>query len=191
MSLDELEWVRRRTWLCPHHPSPGRHSFSLNETHLGWDFSHGRRETWWMSVRLAQWCGILPKRLISLSQPVCVSMLWLQSCPALWDPMASSPPGSSVHGILQARVLQWVATPSSRGSSQPRDRSHVSCVSRWVIYHYGHLGSPAPSIQSPKLSAWVDRGLGLGVEGHWARGHYDSERVLKKCSFSELPGGLH
>ena len=44
-------------------------------------------------------------------------------CPSLCDPMDCSPPGSSVHGILQARVLEWVAMPSSRGSSCPRDRT--------------------------------------------------------------------
>ena len=44
-----------------------------------------------------------------------------QSCLTLCDPMDCSPPGSSVHGILQARTLEWVAMPSSRGSSQPRD----------------------------------------------------------------------
>ena len=47
-----------------------------------------------------------------------------------------SPLGSSIHGILQARVLEWVAMPSSGGSSQPRYRSRVSCVScRWILYH--------------------------------------------------------
>ena len=45
----------------------------------------------------------------------------LQSCPTLWDPLDSSLPGSCVHGILQARILKWVAMPYSRGSSQPRD----------------------------------------------------------------------
>ena len=49
-----------------------------------------------------------------------------QSCPTLCDPMDCSPPGSSVHGILQARILQWVALPSSRGSSQPRDQIQIS-----------------------------------------------------------------
>ena len=44
-----------------------------------------------------------------------------QSCLTLCDPMDSSPPGSSVHGILKARILEWVAMPSSRGSSQPRN----------------------------------------------------------------------
>ena len=51
-----------------------------------------------------------------------------QSCPTLYDPVDCSPPGSSVHGILQARVLEWVATSFSRGSSQPRDQTQVSCI---------------------------------------------------------------
>ena len=52
-----------------------------------------------------------------------------QSCPILCNPMHCSPPGSSVRGISQARVLEWVAISFSRGSSCPRDRTHVSCVS--------------------------------------------------------------
>ena len=47
-------------------------------------------------------------------------------CLALCDPIDCSPPGSFVHGILQARVLEWVSISSSRGSSQPRDQTHVS-----------------------------------------------------------------
>ena len=49
-----------------------------------------------------------------------------QLCLTLCDPMGCSPPGPSVHGILQARILEWVAMTSSRGTSQPRDRTHVS-----------------------------------------------------------------
>ena len=49
-----------------------------------------------------------------------------QSCPTLCDPMDCSPPGSAVHGIFQARILEWGATAFSRGSSRPRDRTHVS-----------------------------------------------------------------
>ena len=45
----------------------------------------------------------------------------LQSCLTLCNPMECSPPGSSVHGILQTRLVEWVAMPSSRGSSRPRD----------------------------------------------------------------------
>ena len=51
-----------------------------------------------------------------------------QWCPALCDPMDHSPPGSSVHGILQARILEWGALPFSRGSSQLRDGSQVSRI---------------------------------------------------------------
>ena len=54
-------------------------------------------------------------------------------------------PGSSVHGIIQARILEWVAMPSSRGSSRPRDRTQVPCVScsgSQVLYQWCHLGSP-------------------------------------------------
>ena len=47
--------------------------------------------------------------------------VWLQLCPTLCNPMHCNPPGSSVHGILQARILEWVAMPSSRGSSGLRD----------------------------------------------------------------------
>ena len=51
-----------------------------------------------------------------------------QSCPTLCDPMDCSLPGSSLHGILQARVLEWVAISFSRGSSRPRDRTRVSLI---------------------------------------------------------------
>ena len=51
-----------------------------------------------------------------------------QLCPTLCDHMDCSLPGSSVHGTLQARILEWVFTPFSRGSSWPRDRTQVSCI---------------------------------------------------------------
>ena len=54
--------------------------------------------------------------------------VFTQSCPTLCDPMDCSPPGSSVYGIFQARVLEWVAISFSRGSSQPRDRTQVPCT---------------------------------------------------------------
>ena len=58
------------------------------------------------------------------------ALAWsLQSCSILCDPTDCSPPGSSVHGILQARILEWGAMPSSRGSSQPRGRTWVSYIS--------------------------------------------------------------
>ena len=65
------------------------------------------------------------------------------SCLTLWEPMTYSPPGPSVHAILQAGILESVATPSSRGSSQPGIRtcvSYVSYIARQVLYHQCHLG---------------------------------------------------
>ena len=62
------------------------------------------------------------------------------------DPMDCSPPGSSVHGILQARTLEWVVIPFSRGSSWPRDQncaSNDSCKDNWVLNHERHLGGPS------------------------------------------------
>ena len=53
----------------------------------------------------------------------------VNSCLSLWDPVDYSPPGSSVYGILQARILEQVSMPASRESSQPRDQTHISCVS--------------------------------------------------------------
>ena len=67
----------------------------------------------------------------------CVSVR-VQSCPTLCGPVDCSPPGSSVRGIFQARILEWVAIPYSRRSSQPRDQTCVSgvfCIGRWVLYH--------------------------------------------------------
>ena len=57
-----------------------------------------------------------------------VKVLVTQLCLTLCDPLDCSPPGSSVYGILQARILEWVAIPFSRGSSWPRDPTQVSCI---------------------------------------------------------------
>ena len=57
-----------------------------------------------------------------------MKVLFAQSCPALRDPMDYSLPGSSVHGILQERTLEWAAMLPSRGSSQPGDPIWVSCI---------------------------------------------------------------
>ena len=92
--------------------------------------------------------GYMWKHSLPPSPPPQISWTWLkrpwlgpvlcseaQSCLTLCDPIDYSPPGSSVHGILPARILKWVAISSSRGSSQPRDRTHISCIGRRVLYH--------------------------------------------------------
>ena len=78
-------------------------------------------------IRVYSWRGAL--------SGLCVHELYLcwvvsNSLRTSW----TSPPGSSVHGIFQARILQWVAISSSRGSSQPRDRTYVSCIGRQTVY---------------------------------------------------------
>ena len=79
----------------------------------------------------------------------------LQSCPALCDPVGYRPPVSSIHGILQARILEWVAVLSSKGSPLPRDQTHVSqqnssllCLlhCRQILYPLSHPGSPLKAI---------------------------------------------
>ena len=82
----------------------------------------------------------------------CQSLL---SCPTLCDPMDRSPPSSSVHGILQARILQWVAVPSPRGSSRPRGRTRISCVAG-RFFSAELLGKP-PLHQEPALAFFKQR----------------------------------
>ena len=59
-----------------------------------------------------------------------------KSCLTLFDPMDCSPPGSSTHSISQTRILEQVAISFSRGSSQCRDQTHVSCFGRWMLYQW-------------------------------------------------------
>ena len=69
---------------------------------------------------------------------MCV-LSFTQSCQTLCDPVDCSSPGSSAHEISQARILEWVAIPFSRRSSQSRDETHVlcfSCIGRQILYHW-------------------------------------------------------
>ena len=61
---------------------------------------------------------------------VCSGML------TLCDPMDCIPPGSSVHGIFEARIAEWAAISFSEGSSWPTDWTHVSCIGRWILHHW-------------------------------------------------------
>ena len=65
-------------------------------------------------------------------------VLVAQSCLTLCHPMDCSWPSSSVCGISQARILEWAAISSSKGSSWPKDWTWVSCIDRWVLYHLSH-----------------------------------------------------
>ena len=78
-----------------------------------------------------------------------VKVLVTQSCPTLCDPMDCIPPVSSVLGVLQARMLEWITILLSRGSSQPRDGNHVSCFSCTGRQDIPRLQLGSPS--SPKF----------------------------------------
>ena len=92
--------------------------------------------------RPGRFCWILTGKRVC-AQP-------LQSCLTLCDPVDCSPPGSSLHGHPQARILELVSMPSSRGPFQPRDPTcifYISCIGRQVLYHKCYLGSPWRTMQ--------------------------------------------
>ena len=80
------------------------------------------------------------------------TVLDTKSCPALLKPMDCSPPGSSVLGISQAKILEWVAISFSRGSSLPRDRTLISCIAGRVFT----AEPPGKHIQWHKQNKHVD-----------------------------------
>ena len=80
---------------------------------------------------------------------VVVIALDARLCPTACNPMGCSPPGSSAQGILQARMLEWVAIPFSKGeSSRPRDQTQASCVESRFIYYRSHQKGPVASKDS-------------------------------------------
>ena len=84
---------------------------------------------------LGPWPGIEPKPLAVKTVACSAALLCLTLC----DPVDCSPPSSSVHGILQARILKWIAISFSGRSSQPRDQTHISCIScigRRILFHW-------------------------------------------------------
>ena len=105
------------------------------------------------------WCFYFPSKLQCVEWPLggklvpvvpsagfpTVLLVLTQWYPPLCDPKDCSPPDSSVHGILQARILEWIAISFSGGSFQPKDQTRASCIScigRWILYHLTHRGSP-------------------------------------------------
>ena len=107
------------------------------------------------------WTDFLANPILLYEGCVCVRV---QSCSTLCDPMDYSLPSSSVHGIFQARLLEWVATPSFRGSSWPRNQTWISCVSntgRWILYRSCHLITIVIVFKilllTFKIEAWIFR----------------------------------
>ena len=88
----------------------------------------------------------------------CVCVLVTQSFPTLFNCMECSPPGSSIHGILQARKLEWIAIYFSRGSSRPRGQT-LGLHCRQILYRLSHLESPTS--HSTPISESTDTYLGV------------------------------
>ena len=105
-----------------------------------------------------------------------------QSRLTLW-PCGLYPPGSSVHGILQARILEWVAVSYSSRSSWPRDWTHISCIScigRWILYHWA------------TWVGWQDAANNPGGLRHrfpciWTFGHHVDMTKMSRSKLSPLP----
>ena len=111
----------------------------------------------------------------------------LQSFPTLCDTKNCSPPGSSVPGSLQARILEWVALPSSRGSSQRKERTHVS----WVSCIAGGFFTAEPLRPAPleKSSLSLVQPLPSGKPGHlfWVCPALPHGREVDTCSGNSVP----
>ena len=87
-----------------------------------------------------------------------VCLFFNKPCLTLCDPMDCSPPGSTVHGIFQAIILEWVAISSSRRYSWPRDQTHVSYIGKQILYHWAtweDLDSKYSVLKKTKINVLV------------------------------------
>ena len=105
-----------------------------------------------------------------LSKTTCCCCLVAKLYPFFCDPVDCSPPGSSVNGILQARILVWVPISFSRGSSRPRDRTHVSWIGRWTFCYWAIRETPSKTIRVGPRTPWRDF--------YWQR--WDNLNIFKK-----------
>ena len=117
------------SWVQSLGPPGGRHGHLLQYSHLKNPMDRG---AWQVPVHRVTKTWTQLKQLSTHSQLPGAATLVAQLCSTLCDPMDYSSPGFSVNRILQARILEWVAMPFSRGPSLPRDLTQVSCtVSRF------------------------------------------------------------
>ena len=115
-----------------------------------------------------------------------------QLCPTLCDPMDSSLPGSSVHGIFQARILEWAAISFSRGSSEPRDRTQVSCIADrhftvWVTREAPYTREKGKNIvryMEKELLPWQPRAM--GKQTFWVNRQHEGNREFLKCKLIDF-----
>ena len=103
-------------------------------------------------------------------------------CSTLCDSMDCSPPGSSVHGILQTRILEWAAISSCKGSSRPRDWTCISCIGRWILYHWATREAQCI------LCYGISQTLTTHSSVRWASGPADPSYSI--LTFHEKPSSL-
>ena len=135
-SLQIERWRNHRSTALMHHHK--RTQTYVNHREQGIQYHQHPRSSTLSSLPFS-----LPK---THQSPACVHVRSVtQSCSTLCDSIDCSPPGSSVHGIFQASILEWVAISYSRGSTRPRDWTHISCVfciGRQILYHCATWVSP-------------------------------------------------
>ena len=122
-----MEFPKQEYWRGLPFPSPG-------------DLPDPRIELVSPYCRLVVYCRAT-REALTIWLLLCAQLL--QSCPTLCNSVDCRLPGYSVHGIFPARVLEWVSMPSHKGSSWPRDQTHITCVScigRWVLYQLSQQG---------------------------------------------------
>ena len=93
--------------------------------------------------------------------PSCCCLV-TKSCSTLCDPTNYSPPGSSVHGISQARKVEWVAISFSKECPSPKDRTHVSCIGRWILYHWAIRKARGPA-KWPQIQQFISKAFHLSL----------------------------
>ena len=96
---------------------------------------------------------LYPQTLIDIGI-INLFVLFTQSCLTLCDPMDWSPPGSSVHGILQAKILEWVAISFSRGSSRPRDQTLLCCIAGRLLTDWGSREALISLLNTNQFTGW-------------------------------------
>ena len=117
----------------------------------------------------------------------------LHLCSTLCEPMDCSLPGSSVLGILQAGIPEWVTMLFSRGSSWPRDPtlvSYVSCIGRWVLYHLHHLGtcSQVERVEISRGKQAMSVSIVAFFNMCWAPSYREGTPQRNKWDLNILPG---
>ena len=161
-------------------------------SHRGFSHNHPQLLTWFCVCVLTQNSSLdLPHTKVLY---VCVCA---QSCLTLCDPMDCSLPGSSVHGILQARILEWDALLSSRKYSQPRDWTWIPCIGWQILYHCTNLRNHTQvqlSLNFFGCLLWKGQGRAIECAGKHSFSHMflsASPLPISRLSFNRLRSLAH